>query len=301
MKLPDIEKGGKPGRDFAARLRKRLKRGTGEAFTDEENAWLAAWDAKVATMPKGRPPKNDSQSGSESTPEGAAEQPDAKVPPSDRPLPSDSAAPVNSDPPLEAAPKVAAAVIVNATPGDWRAVHRARAKFSDDGRQMLCEMVADGWSEALGAMIDDMKKAGIAPVMGIDPRMPTIKSLAVLAFDELLPSAAKISPKVALVVVTTATVGKRAYHHKAITAALKDDPETIEWRKRQAEREAREQNQRAKHDEEVAAAQAPAEPQYAEPPPPPEVATPINGSPFNANARQAVRMRDDDNDRAPVV
>ena len=144
--------------------------------------------------------------------------------------------------------------------------------MGDDGRQFACEMLANAWADGLGALVEDMAKAGISPLLGLDPRLPRVRAFAVLAFDEMLPPGAKLSPKMVTLGITTATIGKRVYHHKAITEALKSDPETIAWKKKQAEREAKEQEQRAAHDAEVAAGKAAAQPEqptHAEPPPPP--------------------------------
>jgi len=279
--LPDFNARGKVARDTAANLRRKIKRG--KELTSEERDWLDKREAYVASQPKGRPPgsaadgDNDSQSGSESKPEGGGDNPDQA-----HPLPSDTPPPaISPPPPLEAAPVVKTnAPASEGSKGDWRSVHRDRCKFSDDGRQMLCESLADAWSDALGALVDDMRKAGMEAPLGLDPRIPNIKSMAVLAFDELLPDRARLTPKVATIIVTTAVVGKRAMKHKAITEALKTDPETLAWKKKQAEREARDQELRAAKAAEVKAGETPkppAEPTHAEPPPAPELERPKNG------------------------
>jgi hypothetical protein len=303
MPAPSVEKGGKEAREYAAKLRKRAKKGT---CSDEDSAWLSLWDARIATLPKGRPTKEraaaeaaNSQPGSESTPGGGGDQ--TEVPHVPRTEPSASPPPANPD--LEAAPRVAPNVAAQDAPSDWRTPHRNRCKFSDDGRQMLCESIADAWADGLGALVDDMKKAGMDAPMGLDPRLPNIKSMAVLAFDELLPDRARLTPKVATIIITTAVVGKRAIKHKAITEALKTDPDTIAWKKKQAEREAKEQLERAAHDAEVAAANAtpaapPAQPTHAEPPPPPEPPPPANGArpksgqPFSGRSTRAKPIDD---------
>lgn len=304
MTLPDISKGGKPCRDTAKNLRRRSAKG--KELAPAEAEWLANWEARVAAMPKGRPVKteadNDSQAGTERQPADAAGNP--TVPPSNDPV--DPAASGNSDPappppPIEAPPRVAPVahhVIASSPTGDWRAKHRAQIQFSGDGRQMLCESLAEQWALALGALVDDMAKAGIAPIAGIDPRLPQVKSLATLAFDELLPEKAKLSPKIGLVVVTTATIGKRAYHHKAITEALKKDPATVEWQRKQEEREAADKAAHAARAEQAKQATAQPEPKYAEPAPAPEVARPVNGQPFNSSAPRSQPV---DRDTSPLL
>lgn len=290
MTFPDIEKGGKACRDMAKNLRRRAK---AKGLTTEEGEWIAAWEARVAAMPKGRPVK-DSQSEPDAATEGAAGK--TEDPPSPDPEPAAPGKSAEPPPPVEAPPRVMPSKPIEVTHGaDWRAKHRAAVNFSGDGRQMLCESLADAWADGLGALVDDMRKAGIEPFAKIDPRMPNMKSIAVLAFDELLPEKAKLSPKVGLLVITTATIGKRAYHHKAITAALKNDPATIEWQKKQAEREAADRATHAARAEQAKAAEAPPV-QYAEPPPAPEPERPVNGKPFQDKPREVP-----DRDSAPLV
>lgn len=290
MATPSIDKGGKECRDYAQRLRKREKRG--KEMSDEDRQWLTAWEARVAAMPKGRPPK-DSQSAAETPADGGDGKTGNDVPQDDA-KPADPSPPANATepPPLEAPPKVAAVPVAAVAGADWRDEHRRRTAFTGDGRKMLCESVADAWATGLGALVDDMVKAGKAPPLGLDPRLPQIKSMAVLAFDELLPERAKLSPKVALLVVTTTTIGARVVHNKAIAEALKDDPDTIAWRKEQEKREAKEHMQAVRHADEVAAA-APPPPKVADPTPPPAAAeSPINGAPFSREGRAPAEHRE---------
>jgi hypothetical protein len=263
-------KGGKDDRDRAARLRKRVKRGGKLEGADAD--WMAAWEAHVASMPKGRPPKTDQQSAPETGAEGGGDK--ASSAPPDL---SAGAAPPPADttPPLEPPPRVAAPPPAASAAGDWRDAHRKRVNMSEDGRQMLCEMLAEQITDGLGALVDEMKRAEVTPM--IDPRL--VKSLYVLALDEIMPQRARMTPKLGAVLVTTATVGQRFYHHKKITEALKDDPDVIAWKREQAAREAKEQAQRAANQAEVAKAkEPPPEVKYAEPPPPPDEPPPtLNG------------------------
>ena len=163
--------------------------------------------------------------------------------------------------------------------GDWREKWRKEIHFADDGRQMLCEMLGGSAVEALGAMCDEMKKAGIQPK--VDPRK--LMGLYVLALDEVLPARARMSPKVGAVVATTVVVGQRYYYAKEIAEALKNDPEHQEWIRKQAERERTEQAQRAAHDAEAKAGTdagakaATPSVQYAEAPAPPSEPA-VNGT-----------------------
>jgi hypothetical protein len=300
MSMPDIQKGGKACRDHAANLRRKVKRG--KELSADERSWLEGWEARVAAMPPGRPPGSgksasdddkDSQSGGESQPEGGGEKPGNGSPsPAEPPPPANVAA---DAPPIEPPPPVAkpAAPQADGKAGDWRAAHRKAIGFSDDGRQMICEQLAGHLTNGLGALCDDMKKAGIDPL--VDPRV--LRSLYVLALDDILPDRAKLTPKVGAALATITVVGQRAYHHKKITEALKDDPDVIAWKKAQAEREAKEQMARVAHEAEVKAGATVKQeaPKYAEPPEPPLAPErPPNGHAFNRNAPQPDPIRPED-------
>lgn len=153
-------------------------------------------------------------------------------------------------------------------------------------------------------MVDDMKKAGHEPFGGLDPRLPPLQSMAVLAFDELLPEKVRMTPRIGLLAITTATVAQRAYHNKSIAEALKDDPETIEYRnklkKEQERREAHEQLARDKHEREQAEVAAANAPQYAEPPPAPPSEAPTVKVPRPVNGHTAVGMTTPADDGRPL-
>lgn len=289
----------------AARLRSKKRAGKG--LTPENERKLAEYDAlgprKVGRPASAEEPDEPSTTPDpvpeqEAVPEQTAVQPDAVLPP---------------PPPPEVPPRVdipkstPANTNASAKSEDWREKWRKQIHFSDDGRQMICEQLAQHTVDALGALVDDMKKADVAPL--IDPR--AIVGMYVLAFDELLPARARLTPKIGAVLATTATVGQRAYHHKKITDALKDDPEVKEWKRQQAEREAKEQAQRAAHNAETekTASGEPVAPvvQLADQSEPVKEATPINGQPLRTEqpeppiTRAMVTRIGDMRDTNPVI
>jgi len=267
-------KGGKEDREYAATLRKRAKRGKSPLSSDEQE-WLGAWDARVASMPKGRPPK-DQQSAPEMAADGADGQP--RQSPSDHPSGNPSA-PADTPPPppnVEPPPRVADAptpppgAAAGGASKDWRQKWRDQIHFSGDGRQMLCEGIGNSIVEGLAALREETAKV-------TTPRTPDPRALAgmfVLALDELLPERAKMTPKIGASVVTIGTIAERYYHAEAIKEFLKTDPTHQEWLRKQAERERTEQEQRAAHEAEVKANTPPV--QYAEPPRNTE--PPVNGT-----------------------
>jgi hypothetical protein len=267
----------------AARLRAKVRAGKG--LSPSNKRLLEEYDSHRAEVKGAAPAPGQPKPGGEQAPPADREQGAPPPPPVD---PS-----VEPPPPVRDAPTSAAA----GSPGggsDWREKWRKEVRFSDDGRQMLCESIALSIVEGLGALCDEMKKAGVEP--RIDPR--TIAGIYVLAIDDLLPAKARLTPRIGAVIATSAVVGQRYYHHKAITEALAKDPAHQEWLRKQAERQQQEQAQRAAHDAETAPPPAPeAPPQYAAPPPPPEPPK-VNGTAIMVTPKVRARaVQEDDNER----
>lgn len=262
----------------AARLRAKVRAGKGLSPTNKR--LLEEYDSHRAEVKESAP----APEGGEQAPPADREQGAAPPPPPVDPN-------VEPPPPVKDAPTSSGAT--SSGGNDWREKWRKEVRFSDDGRQMLCESIALSIVEGLGALCDEMKKAGVEP--RIDPR--TIAGIYVLAIDDILPVKARLTPRIGAVIATSAVVGQRYYHHKAITEALAKDPAHQEWLRKQAERQAAEQAQRAAHDAETAPKPAPeAPPQYAAPPPPPEP-PPVNGTAIIASSMKRKREpQEDDGD-----
>jgi hypothetical protein len=277
----------------AARIRWEIKAGK-KKVSDARRAQLADYEARQSSA-AGEPASSEPASSSSEPPSSEPASSASSEPP---PPPS-----VEPPPPVKEAPRPSSPSGGKSS-GDWRDKYRQEVKASDDGREMLCEMIGGGIAEGLAAMCDEMKRAGISPGIGpieIDPRL--IRGMFILAADDLLPSAARMSPKVGAAVATTIIVGKRYYYAKEIAEALKHDPAHQEWLRKQKDREAAEQRQRAEHAAEAAAASSPSsssssEPpvQYPEPPPPPEPPA-VNGTAIIVSpARRSVAELREDTD-----
>jgi hypothetical protein len=295
-------------KDRAARIRAAQREG--RPVSETERDFLASWDAnkfKVGRPKKPLPPLDDQQPAAEMPAGGGADRvassPESS--PTSAP-PAEPSGPSNPSiaSPLEAPPSVAMPRTETSGAGgggkDWRDKYRASGFVVDDGREMLCLQIANAMIGAVDAMNSDMKKAGIDPIlesMGVTTRQ--LLPVYVLAWDEILPAKARMTPKIGMMVTSATVAGQRYYHHKKITAALKTDPETLEWKKKQAEREAREQAQRAAN---VEAQKSEGKVvQFAAPPPPPEPEAPsLSGKrTFEPQARATLShiAADSDSDR----
>jgi hypothetical protein len=135
---------------------------------------------------------------------------------------------------------------------------------------MVCEVIGNGWVDALEAMAVDMRKAGIDPIL--DPKQ--MRGMIILAVDEILPARVKMTPRVGALIGTTVVIGQRYANHKKIVAAQKNDPDIAAYKRKQAEREASERTE-AKPPIDITPAPAP---EYAAPPPVDAPAPTINGT-----------------------
>lgn len=251
----------------AARLRHRLKK-DGRLPVEKQRQLDEYEAAKDQPRPTGDPAPQEDRPGGEPQP-GPAPDP-AAAPASD---PVDPGPMPNVEPP----PRVADAPTPKQeerskgkASGDWRDRWRDHMHFSGDGRATLCEGFGDAITEGLGALCDEMRKAGIEP--RIDPRVPFVKAMYVLALDELLPERARLTPKIGAAVATVTVIGQRYYYAEQIAEYLKKDPEHQEWLRKQAEREKAERKHAEAHADEVKKAEAaaaeakPSEPKFADAP-----------------------------------
>lgn len=182
---------------------------------------------------------------------------------------------------------------------DWRAKYRRSGVATDNGREMICTFAADQLLTVLCAMADDLAKAGVKPVL--DPRLQfppnhpragelAMRDMFVLAFDDVLPDRARLTPPVAMAAAATSTTVQRFWHRKRIAEVEKHDPDVQAYQERIRTEQAakRAEHERAQADAAKAKAEAskpkaqPAGPPVSEvahpaPPPAPPPELPING------------------------
>jgi hypothetical protein len=247
----------------------RQKIAKGQELTEAETGELERWEASKAD------PVSAEDAADDAADDGAAQDSDAGdgpadsipaldpdagegVPPSPAPGPSPDPAPEAS--PTQAAPAPPPPPRVKAGPlpkppridpedaapkggkrdADWKEKHREAARGS--GREATCEFIAGQWISVLKAMSDDIKAAGISPL--VDVESAELRAVIVLTVDEFLPARVQVKTSHMAAFGTTALVGQRFWHRKAIAEATGKAKERTEHAKRreaaQAERAARE-------------------------------------------------------------
>ncbi len=128
-----------------------------------------------------------------------------------------------------------------------------------DGREQVCTYVADAYVGILEIMAGQLKDIGVDPL--IEPS--AIRSMVVLACDNLLPQEVAITPEAVVAIGTGATLFQRLKHGKAI-----------------AEHEqGKVMRERVNRMRSAAPVEPPPAPAPSSPPPPPPAPTPSSSSP----------------------
>lgn len=277
----------------AARIRWEIKTGT-KNVSVKRRAALADYDAGVRADPEVK--------ADDAAPDDTAAAKDAAPDPAPAPEPEPDSPPNVEPPPRVADVPVNVAGGTAKASNDWREKHRTAIAFTGDGRQMFCESIGDMIVQGLGALRDETGKVTNPKVP--DPRIDAMRSLFVLAIDDIAPDRARLTPRVGAALVTIGTLGERAYHAKKIAEYLKTSPDHQAWLRKQGERERaeadlqRDQAERAAREagarDARADMEAEAKPQYAEPPPPPAQTNGVHAPPPQRTAPAAAQKSDPD-------
>lgn len=271
----------------ASKIRYELKLGK-RKVSPARIAALAEYDrARAAAAPAATP---DASGAGDDRPAGepSAAGDEAKASsPTSAPAADPGPLPPPPPPPLEPPPHVKDPPRAASSPssGDWRDAYRKEINFSGDGRQMLCEMVGNSWIEALAGL---QAETALVVAAQKTPDVKQMRAVFILAVDDLLPDRARMTPKIGAALVSTGVIVERFVHSKKILA----HPKTTKYSP--AERERKEQEQRAAHEAEVRATHAnePPPPETAPGPLDPETSNGVSGSHVQAEAARRSILED---------
>ncbi len=220
-------------------LRKKKTAGT---ITPVEAAELGVLESpeaanahEAAPGAAGEPPADEGE-----PPQPAAQPapPEADTPPVDAPKPPPvppaafpAAGPLPRPPKVAPAPEPEAKASPGHAPtGRWQ--DKWRAKDGGDGRESTCEGIADQVIGVLKLMADQIKMAGVDPIL--DPE--SLRACWVITIDQVLPERVRMTPQMKAVGGSTALLVQRFMKRKEIADAMKvaeDRAKHDEFRRKQ--------------------------------------------------------------------
>lgn len=214
-------------------LRHRVKQGTA---TPDETAWLAQYDATVASHDEAALLAMDTPAGEPTIPPAAdpALEPETKPAPAVVPAAKPQEVPIVEAPPVikpprvlpsvEAPPKDIAELVARrkttgGRAGDWRDKYRSVDAKGEvvDGRETVCLHVAQLWAGLLKYASDGLELVGVKPLISVGELYGPI----VLTVDMMLPREAELTPERLAAAGTVMLATQRLIHHKKIAVAEK--------------------------------------------------------------------------------